>query len=243
MSTIATSGRVGAHLQQQLVGVAGLADDLEAGVLEQPRDALAQQHRVVGEHDAQLLLRLAPRRRPQRRVRVGEAGCERAGGSARARAGRAAGARRGRATRRSPPAARAPPARGAPVRRARPRRSARRGARRPRRSRRPRASARRCGCRSARAPDRRATRAACARAGSTRRRSPHRRPSSKAIENSSPRQSSSLASGARDRSAHERAVIGEHARRSASPSRCDELRRPFDVGEEERDAHCGRVSA
>ena len=35
MSTIATSGRVRAHLQQQLVGVPGLADDLEAAVLEQ----------------------------------------------------------------------------------------------------------------------------------------------------------------------------------------------------------------
>ena len=45
--------RVGAHLQHQLVGVAGLADDLEAAVLEQPRDALAQQDGVLGEDDAQ----------------------------------------------------------------------------------------------------------------------------------------------------------------------------------------------
>ena len=42
-------GLVGAHLAQQLVGVAGLADDVEARVLEQARDARAQQHRVLGE--------------------------------------------------------------------------------------------------------------------------------------------------------------------------------------------------
>src|SRR5205823_2318994 len=38
-------------LRLQLVGIARLADDLEAGILEQARDALAQQHRVVGEDD------------------------------------------------------------------------------------------------------------------------------------------------------------------------------------------------
>ena len=43
---------VGAHLQHQLLGVARLPDDLEARVLEQPRDPLAQEHRVVGQHDA-----------------------------------------------------------------------------------------------------------------------------------------------------------------------------------------------
>ena len=37
---------------EQVVGVAGLRDDVEAGVVEQPRDALAQQHGVVGEDDA-----------------------------------------------------------------------------------------------------------------------------------------------------------------------------------------------
>ena len=50
-STIATSGRVRAHLQQQVVRVARAADDLEALVLEQLREPLAEQHRVLGDHD------------------------------------------------------------------------------------------------------------------------------------------------------------------------------------------------
>ena len=49
MSTIATSGGSLAHLGEQLLGVAGRAGDLEAGLGEQPGDALAEQHRVVGE--------------------------------------------------------------------------------------------------------------------------------------------------------------------------------------------------
>ena len=52
MSTTATSGLCGAHLAQQVLGVAGLADDLDAGLLEQRAIALAQQHRVLGDHDA-----------------------------------------------------------------------------------------------------------------------------------------------------------------------------------------------
>jgi hypothetical protein len=36
---------------QQLVDVAGLPGHLEAGVGQQPGDALAEQRRVVGEHD------------------------------------------------------------------------------------------------------------------------------------------------------------------------------------------------
>ncbi len=40
---------MGADLAQQILGVAGLADDLHPGVLEQPHDALAQQDRVVGD--------------------------------------------------------------------------------------------------------------------------------------------------------------------------------------------------
>src|SRR5439155_26718970 len=32
--------------------IAGLTDDLEAGVLEQACDSLAQEHRIVREHDA-----------------------------------------------------------------------------------------------------------------------------------------------------------------------------------------------
>ena len=53
MSTIATSGLCIADLRQQILGGARLADDLEARVLEQARDPLAQQHGVVGENDAQ----------------------------------------------------------------------------------------------------------------------------------------------------------------------------------------------
>ena len=40
---------MGADLAQQVLGVARLADDLDARVLEQPHDALAQQDRVLGD--------------------------------------------------------------------------------------------------------------------------------------------------------------------------------------------------
>ena len=53
MSTIATSGRCSRIAREQAVGVADLGDDVEAGVDEQPGDALAQEHRVVGEHEPQ----------------------------------------------------------------------------------------------------------------------------------------------------------------------------------------------
>ena len=46
-------GLVGADLAQQVLGVARLAGDLEARLLEQPRETLAQQHGVIGEHDAE----------------------------------------------------------------------------------------------------------------------------------------------------------------------------------------------
>ena len=46
---------VGANLQHQLLGVAGLAGDLEARLLEQPRDALAQEHRVIRQNNADAL--------------------------------------------------------------------------------------------------------------------------------------------------------------------------------------------
>jgi hypothetical protein len=45
-------GAVRADLAQQVLGVPGLAGDLEAGLLEQAREALAQQHGVISEHDA-----------------------------------------------------------------------------------------------------------------------------------------------------------------------------------------------
>ena len=63
---------------QEVVGVAGLGDDVEAGLGEQPRDALAQQDVVLADHDAQggrhgptVLQIVASRRRasPQRAVR------------------------------------------------------------------------------------------------------------------------------------------------------------------------------
>ena len=38
--------------RDQLLGVAGLPDDVEAGLAEQQRDPFAQQHRVVGDHYA-----------------------------------------------------------------------------------------------------------------------------------------------------------------------------------------------
>ena len=44
---------VGADLAQQVLGVAGLARDLEPGLLEQARETLAQEHGVVGDHDAE----------------------------------------------------------------------------------------------------------------------------------------------------------------------------------------------
>jgi hypothetical protein len=43
-------GLVGADLAQQLLGVAGLARDLDPRPLQQPRRALAQQHRVLADH-------------------------------------------------------------------------------------------------------------------------------------------------------------------------------------------------
>ena len=50
-STIAEVGRVLADEREQHLGVAGAPDHLVAGVLEQAREALAQQHRVLGDHD------------------------------------------------------------------------------------------------------------------------------------------------------------------------------------------------
>ena len=44
-------GLVGAGLAQQVLGVARLGDDVEARVGQDPRRALAEQHRVVGDQD------------------------------------------------------------------------------------------------------------------------------------------------------------------------------------------------
>src|SRR5262245_58787721 len=44
-------GAVRAHLEDQVLRLAGAADDLEPLVLEQLGEPLAQQHRVLGDHD------------------------------------------------------------------------------------------------------------------------------------------------------------------------------------------------
>ena len=49
-------GLVGADLAQQVLGVAGLADDVEARLFEQAHETLAQQHGVIGDHDTQFVL-------------------------------------------------------------------------------------------------------------------------------------------------------------------------------------------
>ena len=49
MSTTATSGWMRVDQRQQLVAVAGQPHDLEPGLLEQPGEALAQDHGIVGE--------------------------------------------------------------------------------------------------------------------------------------------------------------------------------------------------
>ena len=49
-------GLVHAHLAHELVGRARLGHDLEAAVREQPRDALAEEHRVISEHDAHVAI-------------------------------------------------------------------------------------------------------------------------------------------------------------------------------------------
>ena len=45
-------GLVRADLAQEVLRVAGLAGDLEAGLLQQARETLAQEHGVLGDHDA-----------------------------------------------------------------------------------------------------------------------------------------------------------------------------------------------
>ena len=49
---MATSGSLESTWAEQLLSVCRLADDVEADVDEQAREPFAQQHRVVGEHDA-----------------------------------------------------------------------------------------------------------------------------------------------------------------------------------------------
>ena len=53
MSTIATSGIVLADGDEERLGVAGLGDDVEAGLDQQSGDPLAQEERVVGEDEAE----------------------------------------------------------------------------------------------------------------------------------------------------------------------------------------------
>jgi hypothetical protein len=67
--------RVGPHPGQQLLAVAHLGGNLDGGGLKDPGQALAEQHRVVGDHDphgSSALIRvpwpagLSTRRRPSR---------------------------------------------------------------------------------------------------------------------------------------------------------------------------------
>ncbi len=62
-------------MAEQVVGGSALGDDLEAGVLEQPRNALTQENRVVGEdyaHAAKTSTRGAERRKPGGKARNAE---------------------------------------------------------------------------------------------------------------------------------------------------------------------------
>src|SRR5262245_33274663 len=67
-------GLVAPHLEQELVGVARLADDLDARLLEQPRQPLPQERRVVRDHGAKGMVVLADvaERRKLRRQVVGD---------------------------------------------------------------------------------------------------------------------------------------------------------------------------
>jgi hypothetical protein len=58
-------GLMRADLAEQILAVAGLAGDLEARLLQQPRDSLAQQHRILGDHHADGIV-LRARRCPAR---------------------------------------------------------------------------------------------------------------------------------------------------------------------------------
>ena len=49
---MATSGRWARTLRSEVVAVAGLADHLDAGLLEQPDHGGPHQQRVLGDHDA-----------------------------------------------------------------------------------------------------------------------------------------------------------------------------------------------
>ena len=53
MSMMATSGSCSRTAARSGLGIAGLGDHVEAGLGEQPCDALAEEDRVVGEDDAQ----------------------------------------------------------------------------------------------------------------------------------------------------------------------------------------------
>ena len=67
MSTIAMSGLYERTFSSRSSAVPLWPDDLESLALEQARDALAQQHRVVGEDDADRRLWLAPDQGARRR--------------------------------------------------------------------------------------------------------------------------------------------------------------------------------
>ena len=103
---MATSGRVSATLRSASGADRRLADDLDAGLGQQPREPLAQQRLVVGEHYAHgssatsaVAVRRAARRRARRRGRRGRraapAAARRCRPRARSRPSLAHGAHRG----------------------------------------------------------------------------------------------------------------------------------------------------
>ena len=112
---------------QQVVGVVGLGHDLEARLGEQPRDALAQQDRVLGDHDRHRVPEQGDRvaqRREVARETVREQLVDVLG----LRQARRAGGCRGRERRSRPARTRSP--RGGSAHRGRPTRCAPRGGRR-----------------------------------------------------------------------------------------------------------------
>ena len=64
-STIATSGLCARTFRIRSSASPAWPDDLEAGVLEQPRRSLAQEHGVVRDHDAQGISALTTVPRPR----------------------------------------------------------------------------------------------------------------------------------------------------------------------------------
>ena len=231
---IATSGLYERDLQEQLVGVARLADDLEAAVLEQAGDALAEEDGVLGENDSRharvsvssTLGRVRQRAAAgSRREARDDELVDPLGPRKAAQAMLAEVAQLGHLARRA--AAPVSAERGS-ARRGRPRRSAPRGARRRRSTSLPRAPACPCGCPCGRA-------SLCGDAAVPR--PPPPRPvrgSSNATNSSSARQSTSMPPDSATASRTTVRYALEHAEVVLAEP-VDKARRVLDVAEEERD--------